>query len=180
LLKKFNKSGATAQFPGTLQECSQDKRGVLRVMSRDPTTQLLCPGVNDFCETAEAVVFPTPSSIFATPVLRRSVNLSNFSDQIFSPTCDFGGRDAIWKISPPLNQPGRHFTVTTDGSNFDTILSVFRGTCDAQVPVTCNDNNGLTPYSRVEFTTDGESVYYIVLEGKNGAYGRARITFTSP
>ncbi len=180
LLRKFNLSGAKAQFPEPLQACSQDRITTLRQMSRDPTTQLNCPGVNDLCETAETIIFPTNTNIFATPRYVRTVNLTGYTDAISSSFCGAGGRDAVWKLSLPIAQPGRRFTVSTMGSNFDTIVSVYRGTCDLLEPVACSDDVFPRVQSATSFTTDGESVYFIVVEGKNGAYGRAQLQVTSP
>lgn len=181
LLRKFNLSGARAQFPAgdDFVECSQDSLGVLRRMSRDPTTQTTCPGINDSCETAEAVIFPTTTDIFARPVFTRTINLTPFTDQ-FPSLCGPGGRDVVWKIDPSVGRAGRRFTVNTFGSNFDTLVSIYRGDCESLVPVNCNDDADLRPQSELSFSTDGESVYYIVVEGKRGAYLRVRLQVTSP
>lgn len=181
LLRKFNLSGARAQFPvgDDFVECSQDPSAVLRRSSRDPTTQNSCPGVNDSCQAAEAVVFPATTNIFARPLFARSVDLTPYTDQLPS-LCGTGGREAVWKITPSVGQRGRRFTVNTLGSNFDTVVSIYRGDCDLLEPVNCNDDADLLPQSKVSFSTDGESVYYIVAEGKRGAYGRLKLQVTSP
>lgn len=181
ILRKFNLSGARAQFPAgdDFVACSQDPVSVLRRMSRDPTTETLCPGVNDSCETAEAIIFPFSANIFARPTFKRSVDLTPYTDRLPS-ICGTGGREAVWKIDPSVGLRARRFTVNTFGSNFDTIVSVLRGDCNLLEPVNCNDDVGLTAQSELSFSTDGESVYYIVVEGKRGAYGRLKLQVTSP
>ncbi|MCX7915396.1 MAG: hypothetical protein N3A53_03725, partial [Verrucomicrobiae bacterium] len=181
LLRKFNLSGARAQFPSgdDFVECSQDPVALLRRISRDPVTQNSCPGVNDSCESAEAVVFPSVSEIFANAVFSRTVNLTSYTDQLPS-LCGLGGRDAFWKSTPLVGQRGRRFTVNTFGSNFDTVVSIYRGDCEFLEPVNCNDDADLRPQSEIKFSTDGESVYYIVAEGKRGASGRLKLQVTSP
>lgn len=179
LLRRFNSSGQTNDFPAGIVECSALDRKSLRSLSRDPTTRSNCPGENDVCEAAETVVFSNANP-FAAPEFKRSVNLSKFTDQIRSPGCNTGGRDAVWKITPNTGPAGRRFTVDTAGSNFDTLVSIWQGDCDALTPVDCNDDAALSQQSKVSFTTDGTNTFYIVVEGATGNYGRLKLKVTSP
>ncbi len=170
LLRKFNRSGLLPDFQDGLQECSPYLISTLRDFSRDATTQVGCPGVNDFCQTAEGIVhFP-----FST-----TINLRPYSDDLSSPVCAVGGRDAFWKISPPVAAAGRSFVVETAGSNFDTVVSVRQGTCGSATTIVCSDNVDFTPQSRAVFTVNGTDTYFIVVEGKNGASGRLKVRVTS-
>jgi hypothetical protein len=177
LLKKFNQNpiGVTNNFPNGLLLCSENKRRALRTLSRDATTQLTCPGINQSCETAHAIVsLPFTST----------VDLSRYTDTIASPSCGVGGVNAVYQISPPVGAVGRHFTIDTFGSNFDTLLSVFRAStaplCSNLVEVTCSDNTTNSLQSQAMFTTDGTSTYFVVGEGKNGAIGNLKLKVTSP
>ena len=80
LLRKFNNSGLLADFPFGLNECSALDPKTLRALARDPTSQLTCPGPNDSCATAEAVIFQSKiDPIFhiptETPIFKGSIQL---------------------------------------------------------------------------------------------------------
>jgi hypothetical protein len=174
MLRDFNRSGVTNNFIGNVVECSEETRSA-RTLARDPTTQASCPGFNDFCYSATGVgSFP----------FRQTVDLSKYTDTLPSSQCAIDGREAVWRISPPVAAPGRQFTVDTFGSNFDTVISIWRGDCReaiAILEVGCNDNaDSLTKQSLVSFGTDGTDSYFIVIGGYNGAYGELKVRITSP
>jgi hypothetical protein len=190
LLRTFNLSGVTNALPPSLLECSPSlSKKELKSISRDPTTQLLCPGVNDACTAAEVVAFPNQDNPFAIAKYKAKVNLTKYSDQLPAPPCSDGGRDAVWRILPETALAGRRFTVDTEGSNLDTVVSVFQGDCDNPTFVACNDDyqeqlpaGGVAtfPYSHVSFTTDGTNTYFVVVESKGSNFGKAKVVITSP
>jgi len=75
---------------------------------------------------------------------------------------------------------GRLF-LNTDGSTFDTVLAVYTGTGTTYaslIPVVCDDNsgaNGLT--SALSFQASGGVIYYIVVDGVNGATGIVHLNY---
>jgi len=179
LLRKFNFSGLTNDLPGELEECSPGDTRMLRVISRDPTSQFSCPAINESCATAEAIIFPAPTSIFDQPRFQSGANFNRFPNQ-----------EAWWKITADVAVSNRTFTVDTFGSNFDTVLTVFSGNClistnngvpvanaSALVNVGSNDNADHTPQSKLTFRTTGGQTYYIRVTGGNG---RVRFHATSP
>ena len=166
LLNLFNNSGRLNSFWGSEVECSSSKNSALKKLSRDPTLRDTCPGRNDSCVTAEAVINEGTTSF----QFKRSVNTSKFS-----------GNSVWYKIEPDVGRPARPFTANTAGSNYDTMLTVWEGTCGLQTQVAQNDNNGTSLQSRVQFSTDGSNTYYIVVgSGSTGGYGKAKIKVTSP
>lgn len=174
LLRKFNNSGVTNNLVCDM-ECSPVATKTLRSISRDPTTQITCPGINENAAQAIAIVrFP----------FSQSVNLANYTNDFPVSTCGTAGSDAVWKIEPQIGLGNARFTVDTFGSNFDTVLSVWVASAAGQATpftsVACNDDANYTLQSRLSFTTDGVSTYYIVVSGKNGAVGKAKIHVTSP
>ena len=173
LLRKFNSGGLTNNFFGGLKECSPDKAAPLRKVSRDLTSHSTCPGVNDSCASAEPII--APSLPFS-----RSLNLRSYGDGMSSPTCASGGANAVWKLELPTAAAGRHFTVTTKGSNLATMISIWRGTCDSIENVTCAVGGGTTPQASLGFTTDGTVPYYIVIESPTGQIGALKMKVTSP
>ncbi|MCS7048995.1 MAG: choice-of-anchor L domain-containing protein [Verrucomicrobiae bacterium] len=170
-LRRFNLSGARAQFPAGFEQCAPYSVRLARAASRDGTTRTSCPAFNDGCDTAEVITrFP----------FTATVDLIHYSNREAGGSCSVGGRDVMWRISPPVAAPGRSFRVSTRGSNFDTVVSVRKGNCANISEIACNDNaNDFGSYSEVTFTTDGESDYYIIVEGARGAWGRVRLKVTS-
>lgn len=181
LLRKFNASGLTNQFPAGLVECDALPKKVARSISRDPTTQLNCPGLNDTCETAMVVLFPNAqTNILAQAVFTSRADLRKYSDSVASPDCGLGGANAVWKITPSTGKVGRRFTVDTFRSNIPTLLTVYSGSCSNSTELTCAANSNQRGQSQVRFTTDGTNTYYVVAEGFNGAIGRINLKITSP
>ncbi|HUJ10762.1 MAG TPA: vWA domain-containing protein [Verrucomicrobiae bacterium] len=181
LLRKFNRSGVTNNFPVGLVECSAKRGTQLRGISVDPTTQSTCPQSGNTCAFAESVVFPTGNP-FARAVYSSSASTFEAVDSVPSPTCGTGGRDAVWQIKPTtVGTTGRHFTVSTDGSNFDTMISIWSGdTCSNLTQVACTNGVIGVGGEQLGFTTDGTNTYRIVVEGPTGNYGAIKIKITSP
>jgi hypothetical protein len=186
LLRKFNSSGLTNNYPSGLVECSPQSSGMLRSLSRDPTSQSTCPGVNNTCQSAATVFFPTNSANpFASAVYQQSVGLTpvDFPASFALSTCGSGtGPNAVWKVPPTLGVTGRQFTVSTAGSNFDTLIAVWEGDCtsNALVQVTCANVFTGVQAEQLSFTTDGTNTFFIVGEGAAGQYGKLKVTITSP
>jgi hypothetical protein len=98
--------------------------------------------------------------------------------------CGGGGRDGVWKIPPSIGTARRQFTVSTAGSNFDTLLSLWTGHCSVGftnlVAVSCAANNVGLQGVQLTFNTDGTNTFFIVGEGPSGQYGKLKIKVTSP
>ncbi|NQU09589.1 hypothetical protein HQ590_02265 [bacterium] len=172
LLREFNSSGVTNNLPQGIVECSPIRKKELKPIARDPSTASTCPGINDTCLVAE--------NILRVPV-KRSLKLNKHTDGEDGPSCFGGGRDAFYRVSPPVAAAGRHFIVDTSDSNFRTLLSVRRGTCNALDEITCSSGgrDGLAAESRVMFTADGTNTFFIAVEGLNGAYGKTKVEIYS-
>ncbi|MFO0857990.1 MAG: hypothetical protein U0640_11600 [Phycisphaerales bacterium] len=63
-------------------------------------------------------------------------------------------------------------SIDTSGSAFDTVLSMYTGTCGALTQVACNDNvfPGNT-WSSLFRNVDGGTTYFVRVAGRNGAFG---------
>ncbi len=71
-------------------------------------------------------------------------------------------------------------TITTEGTNYDTVLGVFEGTCSALEPLACSDD-GAGFQSRVTFSVVRGRTYYIVVAdyhagAPEGAFARLSAT----
>jgi hypothetical protein len=179
LLRKFNNSGLTNDLPCTV-ECSPVATKTLKSIASDPATQLNCPGLNENATQAWAIVsFP----------FSQSVNLANYTNDFPNPPCGVEGRDAVWKITPAIATAGSQFRASTFGSNFYTLLSIWTrsasstngvGASTNLTAIACSTNTAQGLQSQLSFTSDGASVYYIVVSGNNGSVGKAKLRVTSP
>jgi hypothetical protein len=180
LLKKFNSSGLTNNLPNGLLECSPQPSKILKPIALDPTLQNTCPGLNNSCAAAAVVAFPNSSNPFAHAVFKQSVDLTTFTANMPAPSCNSGGRDAVWQVPPTIGTVGRQFSASSDGSNFNTMLAVFEGVCGDLTEVTCSDAFAGIEGESVTFNTDGTNTFYIVAEGAAGQYGKLKLKITSP
>jgi hypothetical protein len=193
LLRKFNSSGVTNNLPNGLVECSPQTgsfpspsgaKTTLKRISQDPMLQDTCPGVNDSCSAAQVIVFPNSSDPFARAVFTATVNLTSYTNNMPPRVCgvNTGGRDAVWQIPPSVGVTNRQFTVSTAGSNFSTMLSVWKGSCAGNnlTQLTCTNNDIGLEGIQLSFDTDGINTFFIVGEGPLGQYGRLILTVTSP
>ena len=68
------------------------------------------------------------------------------------------------------------YTVSTSGSNFDTLLAVYTGDAVAALtPVASNDDAGPLGISSVTFNVVGGTVYHVAIDGFDGATGNYRL-----
>jgi Bacterial pre-peptidase C-terminal domain len=71
--------------------------------------------------------------------------------------------------------------ITTDGSDFDTVLAVYEGSgesFDTLTAVACDDNSGADGVdSAVQFSATGGKVYFVAVDGVNGANGNAQLSY---
>jgi hypothetical protein len=176
-LRQFNNSGMANPLPFDLELCTPYDQTQAKKIASDPTTRLTCPGPNDSVETASVVNFVVTSA-FSPAIYQDSLNLSKYSNA-FGDTCGLIGKYAVWKILPETGRAGRSFTVRTFESNFDTVVTVYRG--NLTTVVGCDDDDpDHPPQSKVQFNTDGTNTYYLVVGGKAEQAGNLKIKVTSP
>ncbi len=94
---------------------------------------------------------------------------------------DPGRRTVWWKWTPPSSGP---VTISTLGSNFDTLLGVYTGaSVGSLTPTALNDDvdPGLIRTSGVAFTAVGGTTYSIAVDGWGGYFGAItlNVAFTS-
>ncbi len=89
----------------------------------------------------------------------------NATEQEFEPNHagNMAGRSVWWAWTAPA---GGVVTITTAGSDFDTLLAVYTGTSvTALTPIASNDDYGGTPQSRVDFAAAAGTTYRIAVDG---------------
>ena len=80
-----------------------------------------------------------------------------------------GGTSLWWEWTPTTTAAVR---LSTTGSAYDTVLSVYTGTAVAALTlVTANDNDGAALTSRIDFTAQAGVTYQISVDGKNATSG---------
>jgi hypothetical protein len=89
-----------------------------------------------------------------------------------------GGASQWFAYSPPSNG---QLTITTEGSDFDTVLAVYTGPgvdFASLVPVACDNDSGSDGQdSRLTFAAVADTVYYIAIDGVNGATGSVKLNY---
>jgi hypothetical protein len=95
--------------------------------------------------------------------------------------CGVVGGSSYWFCyRPPTNGC---VTLNTEGSSYDTLLAIYvddgRNLGYASLrPVVCDDNSGTNNRtSAVKFTAAPKTNYYVMLDGVNGAYGKAYLNY---
>src|SRR5690242_8993943 len=94
------------------------------------------------------------------------------------PTCQSSFGKGIWYTFTPAISGT--VTVSTCGSNFDTVVQVYTGSCAALSPVTngCDDDDGPScsgNQASVTFAAAGGTTYRILAGGYNSASGNLQI-----
>jgi hypothetical protein len=92
---------------------------------------------------------------------------------------DIGGHSLWFHLLAPSNGLVR---VTTEGSDFDTLLAVYKGTAvNGLTLVTNNDDvDANTRFSRLSFNAVAGTDYKIAVDGYNGAVGLVVLSINAP
>jgi hypothetical protein len=129
-------------------------------------------------------IFPPPANdVFAARATLEGVDGSLTGTNDFASkessepahASDAGGKSVWWRWSAP----GRGtLTLTTAGSDFDTLLAVYTGAAVGSLtPVGASDDAG-GPQSAVAVDVDGAREYQIAVDGKAGARGALALGWT--
>lgn len=87
-----------------------------------------------------------------------------------------GGKSVWWRWTASVS---RSVTISTAGSNFDTLLGVYTGTAvNALTTVTSNNNDGTNLTSKVTFNAVANTVYRIAVDGLDGDAGNIALAIT--
>ena len=127
---------------------------------------------NDLCAGATPLVTGTAYSMSTT-------NTTSTGDP--SPSCQTNVGKGVWfTYTPPASGTA---TISTCGSDYDTVLAVYTGTCGALTQVACDDDNGSAcsgTRASVSFAGTGGTLYYILAAGFAGASGTLQILAALP
>jgi hypothetical protein len=88
-----------------------------------------------------------------------------------------GGKSVWWTWTAPFS--GRA-TISTAGSNFDTLLAVYTGLAvNGLTTINSNDNDGTNVTSRVAFNCVAGTLYPIAVDGRSGAAGNIALAIAA-
>ncbi|THD31939.1 MAG: T9SS type A sorting domain-containing protein [Flavobacterium johnsoniae] len=130
------------------------------------------PPVNDNCSGA---IVLTPTSAFGNVTDGTNVG-ATASSEIAPTICGgYSGGDVWYSVVVPASgsitiQTGNS---STGATGFDSVVTVYSGTCGSLVQLGCNDDSGGTSYSKVAITgqTPGATLYIRVYEYSNDSVG---------
>ena len=109
---------------------------------------------------------PPTNDDFATPIevtefpYSHVQNTTRATSAVDDPFCN-GSKKTVWYSFTP--QTDQRVEFNTYGSDYDTILSVYRGTRGALIQEECNDNAGFERQSRVRFDARGGITYWVMV-----------------
>ena len=97
------------------------------------------------------------------------------------PGCGYNPGKGVWfTYAPPASGT---VTISTCGSDFDTVLAVYSGACGSLTQVACDDDSGPAcsgTAASVSFTATLGATYYILAAGYNGVSGNLHILAALP
>lgn len=130
----------------------------LDVMLTPPTMTVDVPPTNEACD--DAYVIPETGGVFRGET-RPLLN-------IFGATCGSGAGSPDATFSLTLSERKR-VQLSTEGSSFDTVISLHEGACDGLSEIECNDDNGSGGVWSLVDTELDAGTYLIVVDGWGGS-----------
>ena len=134
----------------------------------------------DMCADATPLVLsfarPADGSGTVTNLFTQEATDPMLSCQFGSPTSPQGYRTAWYELTPGDTSV---VTITTAGTDYDTVLGVFAGSCDAPLEIACSDDIN-SFQSRLSFLAiRGRTYYIVVADYKPGAPAAALAQFSA-
>ena len=137
--------------------------------TQTPTPTNTPPAVaNDLCTTA--------TQVLVTPYVQSiSTTLATMSMSDPTPTCgNLSANKSVWySFTAPANGMVNAYTL---GSDYDTILSAYTGTCAALVSVGCNDDAFQTLQSKLPIAVTGGTTYLFMVSSTAVTGGNLQFT----
>ena len=112
-----------------------------------------------------------PPACEMPPLLMPGVTQGDTSDVVsaYNASCaNATGGEAAYRLRVGAAQT---VTLSTDGSAFDTVLSVRAACDDAEAELACDDDGGDGTRSRLRFEAQADTDYFVFVDGYNGAGG---------
>ena len=130
---------------------------------------------------------PPPNDNFVNRIIITGTSITNNGSNIgatreigepYDIGGTIGGKSVWWSWTAPHSGP---VTISTIGSNFDTILGVYTGTVvSALTKIASDDESGGNSTSLVTFSATTGVTYQISVDGYGGNSGRIRLNISMP
>jgi uncharacterized repeat protein (TIGR03803 family) len=126
---------------------------------------------NDFCSNAVVIASANYTNSQAT--------IDATSDGDPAAPCGSLAAGVWYQYTPPT---AGDLVLDTAGSDFDTVLALYSGSCGALTPLACNDDGGTDLTSAIVCPVVGGTSYYILAGGFDGSTGDLvfHLTFVPP
>jgi alpha-tubulin suppressor-like RCC1 family protein len=129
--------------------------------STNATLKVIDTVSNDLCSGAVVIAVASYTNFQST------ANASSYGDP--APDCVDGFGNGVWY---QFTAPGSGLLyVDTFGSDFDTGLAAYSGSCDSLTEVACNDDAGGGVASQIIFPAAAGTTYYFLAGGYGGHVG---------
>lgn len=135
----------------------------------EPVAGVVITPDNDEC--ADAMVLTCGDSDIASNILATDTD---------APTACSGGGTTAEGVWYTFTGTGQEVTISTDnpGTNFDTQINIFTGTCGSLTCVGGDDDSGSGTTSTYTFTAANGTDYYIYVDGDGAAEGQFEISLS--
>jgi hypothetical protein len=135
----------------------------------EPVSGVVITPDNDEC--ADALVLTCGDSDIASNILATDTD---------APTACSGGGTPTKGVWYQFTGTGQEVTISTDnpGTNFDTQINIFTGTCGSLVCVGGDDDSGTGTTSSYTFTAANGTEYLIYVDGDGAAEGQFEISIS--
>ncbi len=127
--------------------------------------------------------FDNRTTIWSLPFIITNFNTANATTQGNDPHTPCGSTStpkqsrSVWYRYTPATTG--NYIITTDGSNYDTVLAVWTGTFGSLTNQGCDDNSGMGSQSSLALTLNGGTTYYIeVMRYGSGSGGLLNLFVT--
>ncbi|MFM9986547.1 MAG: GEVED domain-containing protein [Flavobacteriales bacterium] len=127
----------------------------------------IVPPANDLC--TGAISFGCGGTVTGS-----TANASNEG----IPSCYFGGTQTSPGVWYSFLSGGETYQLDLGGSDFDTKLSVYSGTCGALVCEAGDDDSGPGLTSHIDLATSAGNIYYVMVHGFGSATGNYILSAT--
>lgn len=135
--------------------------------------QIACPPANDECSNAVVI---TPSADITSSITTTNAGATTSSNPVPVSCLGFSGGD-VWFTTIIPTSGNLTIETSQDVTSFDSVITVYSGSCGTLTQIACSDDEGIGAYSQVILTgrTPGETIYIRAYEYGNDVVNTFKI-----